>query len=240
MSGRADPAYSNEEPVNDPKTTSHPTSEGYRPDPATETAMTIDAFFNALVEALPDEDDLADRLRCRHEELLDDQQHRVIDEASAYNLSLTLSVLAAYQELGARHEDDELVPLLTRAFVEPMQPFVYAATRAALDGAADPFATMVGVSKDRERDVFGVGFGFSHPDDDRDRYTAEVTRCYYHDVLSANGAGQLTPIFCAFDSNWINAIEAERDGLEFERPTTIGTGGDSCPFRFRRIGRTGR
>jgi len=74
----------------------------------------------------------------------------------------------------------------------------------------------------------------------QDRYTAEVTRCHYHDVLSANGAGQLTPIFCAFDSNWINAVEAERDGLEFERPTTIGTGGDSCPFRFRRIGRTGR
>lgn len=82
--------------------------------------MTIDAFFNALVEARPDEGDLADRLRRRHEELLGNQQHRVIDEASVYNLSLTLAVLAAYQELGDRQEDDELVPLLTRAFVEPM------------------------------------------------------------------------------------------------------------------------
>jgi hypothetical protein len=75
---------------------------------------------------------------------------------------------------------------------------------------------MVGISKDRERDAFGAGFGFSHPDDDHDRYTAEVTRCYYHDVLSANEAGHLTPIFCAFDGNWINAIHPERDRLDFE------------------------
>ena len=196
--------------------------------------MTIGAFFDALVEALPDEGDLADRLSRRHEQLLADQQHRVIDEPSRYNLSLTLAVLAAYQELGTRRNADQLVPLLARAFVEPMEPYVRAATRAALDTATDPFAAMTGISKDREHDAFGAGFDFSHPDDDHDRYTAEVTRCYYHDTLAANGAAQLTPIFCAFDANWINAIDPDRDGLQFERPTTIGTGGTTCPFRFRR------
>lgn|ERR1035437_9257898 len=124
--------------MNDPKTPADATSGGYEPDPATETAMTIDAFFNALLEALPDECDLADRLRRRHEELLGNQQDRIIDEPSTYNLSLTLAVLATHQELGDRRDGDELMPLLTRAFVEPMQPFVHAATRAALDVAADP------------------------------------------------------------------------------------------------------
>jgi hypothetical protein len=59
----------------------------------------------------------------------------------------------------------------------------------------------------------------------------------YHDVLRANGSERLTPVFCAFDANWIDAIDPERDEFEFERPTTIGTGGPSCPFRFRRTSR---
>lgn len=149
--------------MNDPGTTPDATSGPYEPDPASETAMTIDAFFEALVEARPEEDDLANRLRRRHEGLVVSQQHRVIDEASRYNLSLTLAVLAAYRELESRRDDDELVTLLTRTFVEPMQPFVYAATRATVDAVADPFATMVGISKDREHDAFGAGFDFSHP-----------------------------------------------------------------------------
>jgi len=93
---------------------------------------------------------------------------------------------------------------------------------------------MVDLTKDREEHAFGAGFVFTHPDDDADRYTAEVERCFYHDVLKANRAARLTQISCAFDSNCIGAIDPARDGFEFERPTTIGTGGPNCPFRFRR------
>jgi len=64
--------------------------DSYTPDPAAETAMTIDAFFHALARAVPDEEDLADRVRRRHQALVADQAHRVVDEASRYNLSLTL------------------------------------------------------------------------------------------------------------------------------------------------------
>jgi hypothetical protein len=214
--------------------TQTPDSDSYQPDPDKETAMAIDAFFHALVGAFADEVDLGLRLRGRHEALVADQQTRVVDHVSRYNLSLTLAVLAAYQELSARADDEHLIPALTRAFVEPMEPYVRTATRAALDQARDPFATMVELTKDRELHAFGAGFHFEHPDDDDRRYTAEVTRCYYHDVLAANGAERLTSVFCAFDANWIDAIDPGRDGLAFERPETIGTGGNSCPFRFYR------
>lgn len=119
--------------------------------------------------------------------------------------------------------------------MEPLEPFVRGATRAALDQADDPFEAMVRISKEREQHAFGGGFLFSHPKDDPDRYTAQVERCYYHDVLKANGAEHLTAIFCAFDANWIEAIDPAKDGFEFERPTTLGTGGPNCPFRFRRM-----
>jgi hypothetical protein len=220
--------------MSDRSTGSDPASGGYTPDPTAEVRMSIDAFFNALVASWPDQNDLSERLRHRHENLLTAQAHRIVDEASKYNLALTLAVLAGYQELTSEKSDEQLLPILRSAFVEPLQPFVQAATRSALDSAPDPFAAMVSISKEREQYAFGAGFEFSHPEDDHDNYTAQVERCYYHRVLQANGAAQLTPIFCAFDANWINAIDLERDGFEFERPTTIGTGGANCPFRFRR------
>lgn len=207
----------------------------YTPDPAAELEMLVAAFRAALAERFPDEPGLVERLRRRQERLVDEQQQRVVDEPSRYNLAMTLALLAAYQELQAGRDDAELLPALRNAFVEPLEPFVRTATRSLLDEAADPFAAMVELTRAREQRAFGAGFLFTHPDDDHERYTAQVERCYYHQVLAANDAVQLTPIFCAFDANWIDAIDPECDGFEFERPTTIGTGGPNCPFQFRRI-----
>ncbi|MET8155948.1 L-2-amino-thiazoline-4-carboxylic acid hydrolase [Sphaerisporangium sp. NPDC005289] len=207
---------------------------GYKPDPAAETQMLIDAFFVALADAVPGQEDLIARLRAKHEHLLTAQRHRILDEASAYNLALSLAVLGGYQELAPQYGDDELHALLRTAFVEPMRGTVQQATAAALDTAADPFAAMVEISRLRERYAFGAGFTFTHPRDDDGHYVAQVERCYYHDILSANGAAHLTPVFCAFDANWIDVIDPERHGFAFDRPTTIGTGDQNCPFRFRR------
>lgn len=213
-------------------------SDTYRPDPAAEVAMLLEAFFAALADSYPDKPELVERLRRGRERLVADQQDRVTDEPSRHNLAITLAVLAAYQELAPGSEEAELTAALERAFVEPMERFVRTATRSMLDAAADPFTTMVALTRDREQHAFGEGFVFTHPEDDPDRYTAQVERCFYHEVLKANGAERLTPIFCAFDSNWIEAIDPSRDGFEFDGPTTIGTGGPNYPFRFRRVGRT--
>ena len=206
---------------------------GYTPDPEAETAMVIDAFFAGLGERFPG-DGLLGRLASRHAQLVADQQHRIVDEPSRHNLAMTLAVLAAYQELASDGEEESLIEALRAAFVEPLEPFVRTATRSVLDQAPDPFRAMVDLTKDREEHAFGAGFVFTHPDNDHDRYTAQVERCFYHGALAANGAAHLTQIFCAFDSNWIDAIDPVRDGFEFERPTTISTGGRSCPFQFRR------
>lgn len=44
---------------------------------------------------------------------------------------------------------------------------------------------------------------------------------------------------CAFDGNWIEAIDSDKDGFRFERVTTIGLGGTHCPFHFTRTGARG-
>jgi len=103
-----------------------------------------------------------------------------------------------------------------------------------LDSAPDPFEAMVTLAKSRETQAFGVGFSFRHPIDDDSRFYEDVHRCFYHDVLLANAAPELTPVMCAFDRNWIDAIDPGRHGFRFERTSTIGTGGSHCPFHFTR------
>jgi hypothetical protein len=207
---------------------------GYRPDPGPETRLAIDSFLQALAAAEQGDRELEARVRRRHRDLINAQQVRPADEQAWAHLKMALVLLAAYQELRERYRDEILLPRLSEAFVEPLRPYVARATSSSLDEAADPFAAMVAISRERERAFFGESFVFGHPADDDSQYIAEVRRCFYHDVLAANGAAKLTPVLCAFDATWIDVIDPSRHGFSFERPATIGTGGATCPFTFTR------
>jgi len=132
---------------------------------------------------------------------------------------------------------EELLALLHEAFINPMRGYVQKASAQALDHALDPFRTIVAISQEREKSAFGVGFTFERERDDNQAYLLNVRNCFYHNFFAANGAAELTPIFCDFDANWITAIDPARHGFRFVRPTTIGYGGTICPFHFYRIER---
>jgi hypothetical protein len=222
-------------PIQPKPTRDTPTDDvEYRSDPGRETRLVIDSFLGALAAAESDDPELAKRIRGRHRDLINAQESYPSDEHSWMHLKMALVLLAAYQELEERYPDPDLVPRLREAFVEPLRPYVAQATSSSLDAATDPFSAMVAISKERERAFFGESFVFDHPVDDDSQYVAEVRHCFYHDVLVANHAPQLTPILCAFDAAWIDVIDPPRHGFNFERPHTLGTGGASCPFTFTR------
>ncbi|MFI0468526.1 L-2-amino-thiazoline-4-carboxylic acid hydrolase [Saccharopolyspora sp. 5N102] len=208
----------------------------YVPDPARDTAVLLDGFFGHLAETIREHSlpaDLVADIRLRHEALETADQHLVVDEPARYNLRLTLALVAAYEILRPRLGREAAIGAVRAALVEPLSESVRAGTRAVLDSAADPFRAMVDLSKTREQHAFGAGFAF-HPVDDDRRYQSDVHRCFYHEVLVANSAPELTPAMCAFDQNWIEAIDPDRHGFRFERATTIGFGGTHCPFHFIR------
>jgi L-2-amino-thiazoline-4-carboxylic acid hydrolase len=217
-----------------PPATRDASTGGYRPDPGRETRLVINSFLGALAAREPDAAEFQRRVRGRHRDLINAQAARAGDERSWVHLKTVLVLVAAYQELRERHPGQGLAPRLREAFVEPLRSYVARATSEALDAATDPFSAMVAISRERERSFFGESFAFAHPVDDDIQYIAEVRRCFYHDVLAACGAAQLTPILCAFDATWIDVIAPSRHGFFFERPATIGTGGATCPFTFTR------
>jgi hypothetical protein len=210
---------------------------GYVPDPDRDTAALIDGFFDHIAATLREQslpDDLLAAMRARHEELETANAHLIVDEPARYNLRMTLALVAAYQFLLPRLERDDALTAVQAAFIEPLGDALREGTRMMLDAAPDPFVAMVALSKSREEYAFGKGFAFQRPVDDDGRYLLDVHRCFYHDVLVANSASELTPAVCAFDANWIEAIDPDKHGFRFERATTIGLGGTHCPFHFRR------
>jgi hypothetical protein len=215
------------------------TTDQYVPDPERDTAELIDAFCRRLGESVLDANLLSTDLpgiARRAAELEAAHGDLVVDDPARHNLRMSLVLVAAHELLKGRLGADESVRVLRAAFTEPLAPMVRDATLAMLDNAPDPFAAMVAMSKDRELHAFGAGFAFQRPVDDETEYLLDVRGCFYHDVLERNSATELTPILCAFDANWIDAIEPDRHGFRFDRQTTIGLGGGHCPFRFRRTG----
>ena len=159
----------------------------------------------------------------------------MLDDQALYHLKSGAIVLAAYRVLQPAMPRDELLELLRDALVGPLRDTIRQSTAGWLDQAPDSYAALVGVAKARERDFFGRAFTFERPRDDDQGYFLDITRCLWHSFFAAEGTPELTTVFCAFDANWIDAIDVDRHGVRFSRPTTLGHGGPLCPFHFYRV-----
>jgi hypothetical protein len=67
---------------------------------------------------------------------------------------------------------------------------------------------------------------------DRTRSFINIQQCFFNDFFRANGAPEVTPIFCAMDYLWAEELEQPHYGVRFDRPTTLAQGDDMCRFQF--------
>jgi len=178
---------------------------------------------------------LSRTILAEQEALEDRHAEWVVDDASRFHLRLTALILAAYRALLASMTGEAVLALLRSALIEPARPWVRGGTAMLLDNAPDPMAAIVKVSKEREETFYGPTFTFARERDDAGAYLLNIEVCFYHRFFTANGAPELTPVMCDWDTNtWAEAIVPQRHGFRFERPTTLGYGGDKCRFHFRR------
>jgi len=61
----------------------------------------------------------------------------------------------------------------------------------------------------------------------------DITGCPYLEVLKANGAAELTPVFCG----WDDIAFGHMPGVSWERTGTLGRGQERCDFRWRPAGK---
>jgi hypothetical protein len=217
-------------------------SSEYRPDPVAENGWVIAAFLDTVQRRVADRLPVAQLtadLQTQQRALEEAHQDWMVDPQARSNLQVSAAVLATYRALQCYIPRDELLALIREAFVWPLRDSIRTGTALMLDHAPDPFQAMRAVSKARELHFFGAGFTFERSRDDDRAYYADVTRCLWHSFFVANGAPELTPIFCEFDTNWIEAIDPARHALQFSRATTLGNGGPLCPFHFFRLPASG-
>ena len=158
------------------------------------------------------------------------------DKAGTQHQKIACLMLAAYRTLKISVEDHELMlDILCTALTKPNSWMIRNATRVMLFFSKDPMTTLVNYTKNRVPPMYGNVFEFTNEEKDRNEFTMRITSCYYHNFFVTNGAIELTPLFCAWDKNWIEPISPTKHGVKFQRKTTLATGGDSCPFTFVRL-----
>lgn len=161
----------------------------------------------------------------------------VLDEPSKFHLRFMSLLLAGYRVLQSLLSRDDALVLLKKAAIEPSRQGILYGVRYALDTAPDPMTALTDASREREEHFFGRTFAFERIQDDSNAYLLHVRGCFYHKFSVENNVPELMQILCAWDWSWADAIQPEKDGFQFELPTTLGFGGDVCRFYFRRRSR---
>lgn len=85
---------------------------------------------------------------------------------------------------------------------------------------------------ERGERLFGPGFEYGRTACDATRSFFTVRKCFFHDYFRARGAPELTRVFCALDTAWIDELSRPRYGVRFERPATLASGSNACDFHF--------
>ncbi len=58
----------------------------------------------------------------------------------------------------------------------------------------------------------------------------KVRRCFFRDFFADHDTTLVTTVMCAFDVNWIQAIDPAVSGLRAERTSLLSLGDDECRF----------
>jgi len=203
---------------------------------------TVETLLAAAMLKLGDvgrtSDELERDVRQRVAALIEQNEQLAQDAPSRQWLLRTSIVLAVYQVLEPLAGGADLVSILSDAMTEPfrdkMPEYLLNRFGVSQQAPAEAFARIAENFKPRGEERFGKAFVYVEDVQDADRSFTNIHRCFFNDFFRANGAAQVTRIFCAVDHVWVDALREPRYGVGFERPTTLAQGADACRFQFTR------
>lgn len=172
----------------------------------------------------------------RVKSLVEQNAHRASDAPTRQWLQTSSQVLAVFQELQPLAGSSEVLSILREALTAPFKESVsqYLVNRFGISGDApeEAFARIAENFKRRGEERFGEAFVYVQDVQDATRSFTNIHKCFFNDFFRANGAPEVTSIFCALDNVWADALRESRYGVRFDRPTTLAQGDDVCRFQF--------
>lgn len=180
------------------------------------------------------QDELLARIRARTRELQQADADMPVDGPSKGMLALTSAVLAAYETLLPLFGDDERRTILFLQHVVgavARRPFEIAFE--ALGRRDDPLGAIERACR-REAPFHGAYFDIAYERQGADTFEMRAERCFFLDHFTRHGLPRLTTVLCAWDANWMRAVDPAVSGLRAERTSLMSLGGDACRFRVVR------
>jgi len=152
---------------------------------------------------------------------------------------LSWVVLAVYRALrpiiGEATARSAIQSLLSRQFRRHTHAYLEDRFGITQNAPGQAFARIAENYQPRGERLFGSGFVYVQAVQEAGRSHTHIRKCLFNDFFRAHGAPELTRVFCALDSIWVDELHQPRYGVRFERPTTLAAGGDACRFEFSRV-----
>lgn len=176
------------------------------------------------------EDEVVDAIKARVAQLADANEDMIIDEPSKGALAISATVLAAYEELLPLFNGDERRTILYLQHVMgTVLHRTYEVTFRTLSERHHPLDKIEHACR-KEEGIYGDGWDFDFRRPERGLFEMNVTRCFFRDFFARHDATLVTTVMCAFDVNFMQALDPAVSGLRAERTSLMSLGDDHCRF----------
>lgn len=182
------------------------------------------------LEASERKDELVKTIQARAEELVDIDHDMVVDEPSKGALAISAVALASFEQLRPLFDEDERRTILLLQHVmgtvlkRPYQLMFQTLSKReeALDKIDKACRKM--------EPLYGAGWDMTFERPEPQVFEMKVRRCFFRDFFTRHDATLVTTVMCAFDVNWMQAIDPAVSGLRAERTSLLSLGDEECRF----------
>src|SRR5262245_9570593 len=185
-----------------------------------------------LEHAAPEQKaDLIAAIEARAQELADADAESIVDPPSKGALALSAVVLAAFETLRpAMFDGDERRTILyLQHEMGKVLKRPYELMFQTLSKRDEPLEKIDSACRKLEP-MYGAGWDMTFERPQPGVFEMKVGRCFFRDFFVRHDVPLLTTVMCAFDVNWMEAIDPAVSGLRAERTSLMSLGDEECRF----------
>jgi hypothetical protein len=176
------------------------------------------------------EKELSAAIRARAGELAEADKDMIVDQPSEGALGIGAAVLASFEMLLPLFDGDERRTILYLQHVMgEVLTRPYEIAFKTLSERNNPLDKIEKVCR-AEEPFYGAGWDIDFERPEPGRFEMNIRRCFWRDFFSRHDARLVTTVMCAWDTNWMRAIDPAVSGLRAERTSLLSLGDDQCRF----------
>jgi L-2-amino-thiazoline-4-carboxylic acid hydrolase len=175
-------------------------------------------------------EEMIDAIKTRAEELVDADEDLAVDAAGTGAMALGAVVLASFETLLPLFDGDEhRTILLLQHAMGPILRRPYELMFERLSKKDQPLDAIHRACRG-SKGIYGAGWDIDYERPKPGLFEMNVHRCLWRDFFTHHDAPLVNTVMCAWDTNWMRAIDPAVSGLRAERTALLSLGDSQCRF----------